>query len=325
MRRAAAAGSRPASALGRPTANGRPRTGCHLLGEAGDRAAGAAEHDPLDRDRALLGAVEVEREPQLVEQGGGAAPPARRAPAATRPGSPSIASTGCARPTWSSHIRACSGVRPVRRRGRRRCPRGPTGATRVKRQERPLGDGEVGDVADVAVEGRRVAPAPASRLARRRRSPARRGRGSGRRRRGRRRPACRPASRSGFSEASIMSRRAATTTTSIFGGRVLGRRRRRRPPGGRGPPGRAASGSAPGPGSGPRPRAPWGRRSPAAAGPHDDALVGDAEPDPLGELVLGEERAQRLGDGVGVGDLAVVEGAGRQRGDRGRGQLASSR
>ena len=50
--------------------------------------------------------------------------------------------------------------------------------------------------------------------------------------------------------------------------------------------------------------------------PHDDALVGDAEPDPVGELVLGEERAQRLGDRVGVGDLAVVEGPGGKRGDR---------
>ena len=56
-----------------------------------------------------------------------------------------------------------------------------------------------------------------------------------------------------------------------------------------------------------------------AQGAHDDALVGDAEPHPLGELVLGEEAAQRLGDGVGVGDLAVVEGLGRQRRGRGGG------
>ena len=46
----------------------------------------------------------------------------------------------------------------------------------------------------------------------------------------------------------------------------------------------------------------------------DDPLVADAEPHPLGELVLGEERLQRLGEGVGVGDLALVEGARRRAG-----------
>ena len=44
----------------------------------------------------------------------------------------------------------------------------------------------------------------------------------------------------------------------------------------------------------------------------DDPLVADPEPDPLGELVLGEERLQRGGDAVGVEHLALVEGAGRQ-------------
>ena len=53
------------------------------------------------------------------------------------------------------------------------------------------------------------------------------------------------------------------------------------------------------------------RRQPQRS--HDHALVGDAEADALAELVLGEEVAQRGGDAAGVGDLAVVE---RLRGER---------
>jgi len=49
---------------------------------------------------------------------------------------------------------------------------------------------------------------------------------------------------------------------------------------------------------------------------HHDALVGDAEPDPLGQLVLGEERLERLRQSDGVGDFAVADHAGLELGDR---------
>ena len=47
------------------------------------------------------------------------------------------------------------------------------------------------------------------------------------------------------------------------------------------------------------------RRQPQGA--NDDPLVGDAEADPAAQLVLGEERAQRRRQHLGVGHLAVVE------------------
>ena len=53
-----------------------------------------------------------------------------------------------------------------------------------------------------------------------------------------------------------------------------------------------------------------------AQGADDDALVADAEPHLLGELVLGEESLQRAGEAVGVEHLAFVECAGLQRLDR---------
>ncbi len=53
-----------------------------------------------------------------------------------------------------------------------------------------------------------------------------------------------------------------------------------------------------------------------AHGADDDVLVADAEPHPLGELVLGEERLQRLGEAIGVEHLALVEDAGLKRLDR---------
>ena len=52
----------------------------------------------------------------------------------------------------------------------------------------------------------------------------------------------------------------------------------------------------------------------------DDALVGDAEPHPLGQVVLGEERLQRLGERDRVDDLAVAHDAGLELGDRAAGQ-----
>ena len=53
-----------------------------------------------------------------------------------------------------------------------------------------------------------------------------------------------------------------------------------------------------------------------AHGADDDPLVADAEPDLLGELVRGEESLSAAASAVGVGDLALVEDAGRQRRDR---------
>jgi hypothetical protein len=48
-------------------------------------------------------------------------------------------------------------------------------------------------------------------------------------------------------------------------------------------------------------------------GAHDDALVGHAEPDALGELVVAEEAAQRGGVAFDVGDLAVADHARLER------------
>ncbi len=53
-----------------------------------------------------------------------------------------------------------------------------------------------------------------------------------------------------------------------------------------------------------------------AHGADDDPLVADAEPHPLGELVLAEELLQRIDEAIGVEHLALVEGAGLERGDR---------
>jgi hypothetical protein len=50
-----------------------------------------------------------------------------------------------------------------------------------------------------------------------------------------------------------------------------------------------------------------------AQGPHDDPLVRYAQPDALRQLVLGEERPKRFGDGSRIGDLAVAKGLRRQR------------
>ena len=53
---------------------------------------------------------------------------------------------------------------------------------------------------------------------------------------------------------------------------------------------------------------------------HHDALVGDPEPHPLGELVVGEERLERLRKSDRIGDLAVAHDAGLELGDRTAGQ-----
>ena len=111
--------------------------------------------------------------------------------------------------------RACSWVRPAAGQGWDdvlEAERGDAG----EEAGAALGDGEVGDVADVAVEGARVAARLA--IARPGRAAVRRGPGSGRRPRGRPRPAAGRRRVRGVSEAAIMSRRAATTTTSICGG-----------------------------------------------------------------------------------------------------------
>ena len=48
-----------------------------------------------------------------------------------------------------------------------------------------------------------------------------------------------------------------------------------------------------------------------------DPLVGDADADLLGQLVLGEEILQRRRPGLGVGDLTLAGGARLKRGDAG--------
>ena len=53
---------------------------------------------------------------------------------------------------------------------------------------------------------------------------------------------------------------------------------------------------------------------------HDDPLVGDAETHALGQLVLGEERLERLRERDRIGDLAVAHDAGPELGDRAAGQ-----
>ena len=53
----------------------------------------------------------------------------------------------------------------------------------------------------------------------------------------------------------------------------------------------------------------------------DDALVADPEPHPLGELVSGEERLQRVGEPIGIEHLALVEDPGVERLDRRGGDL----
>ena len=53
---------------------------------------------------------------------------------------------------------------------------------------------------------------------------------------------------------------------------------------------------------------------------HDDALVGDAQAHALGQLVLGEERLERLRQGDRIGDLAVAHDAGPKLGDSAAGQ-----
>jgi hypothetical protein len=45
---------------------------------------------------------------------------------------------------------------------------------------------------------------------------------------------------------------------------------------------------------------------------HDDPLVGDPEPDPVREPVLVEQRLQRVGERLDVGDLAVPQDAGTE-------------
>ena len=42
---------------------------------------------------------------------------------------------------------------------------------------------------------------------------------------------------------------------------------------------------------------------------HDDALVGDAQAHAARQVVLGEQRLERLGEGLRVGDLAVPDDA----------------
>ena len=126
---------------------------------------------------------------------------------------------------------------------------------------------------------------------------------------------CRPALRSGASVASIISRRAATRITSIVG-----------------PDSSVAGGAADDPVVEDRLverhrnlllglEADGGlllggvvdRGQPQR--PHDDALVGDPEPDPAARACGGEEGAEGVRERLGVGHLAVAEGAVRQLAD----------
>ena len=52
---------------------------------------------------------------------------------------------------------------------------------------------------------------------------------------------------------------------------------------------------------------------------HDDALVGDAQAHAARQVVLGEQRLERLGEGLRVGDLAVADDARAQMRDRAAG------
>ena len=53
---------------------------------------------------------------------------------------------------------------------------------------------------------------------------------------------------------------------------------------------------------------------------HDDPLVGDAQAHALGQVVLGEERLDRLGQSDRVGDLAVAHDTGPELSDSSAGQ-----
>ncbi len=61
-----------------------------------------------------------------------------------------------------------------------------------------------------------------------------------------------------------------------------------------------------------------------AQGTDDDALVADAEPDPLGELVLGEQRLQRFGEAVGIATSPSRKAPGGSGCDRRRRHLGRS-
>ena len=190
VRRAADAASRSASAWGRPIAKGRPSDGLQMRSTSREercrgRRGRPARPGPLRpgrrRSRARGAARRAARRRRLSSV---------RAGFADDLGSPSIASSGWARPTWFSHMRACSSVRPGGRGEVGDDVLEPERGDAGEEARLALRDGEVGDVADVAVEGgRSTAVDGLRRRPARGRPPGRRGRGSGRRRRGRLRPA----------------------------------------------------------------------------------------------------------------------------------------
>ena len=221
--------------------------GLDAFREALDPASGPADDHSLDRRRAVLGAVVVQRDANLVDQLRGAllerlagvgrgtlvgVERVERSP----PGRPRAANR---RAVFDRDLLALGEALGDRARSRT-ARRGRTGRSAF------AGDREVGDVAEVAVEGasgRESTPpsASATRAA---------GRGSSRRRRGRCRPGCRPAWRSApISESDHVAARGDGDDVHAPS---PSRRSTARRPGGRAPPGRAASGSGPGPGSEPR-------------------------------------------------------------------------
>ena len=256
----------PRERCGRPIAKGSPITVCICSASPG---------------MALPG-------PQRTTFSSGTAPPGRRSSRVTSsarregwrhppPSPPGVATAVCASPSICSSglpkpdvaephpgvLRAAARSRPPRSSAR---PSRPTGETLVKRQELPLGDGEVGDrAAWQKSEGRRRLP---GQLAERPPAgpPGRRAPGSAQRRRGRLRPVGVRRSRSGSSRDEDHLATGGDDDDVDLRRRALGGGDPPDQAGGRGPPARAASVSAPGPGSGRRRRVPQDRRSPAGAG-----------------------------------------------------------
>ena len=256
----------------------------------------------LDLLGALLHAVEVER----VADGVGELVHALLERRASRGHEvlrrPGRSSSGAWRPTWPSHWRACSAVSPRRSDERAGHRVEPAGRGAREQAAAAVGDGDVREPGDADVERgpvRGAEPASARTMPNAERSMP---------------SSFSPASRVAPTRRSTISRRTATTTTRAAGGRSasctmpsdcqsttassigIG----------------MWSGACTLDGGGERLRVLERRQVERA---DDDALVGDPEAHARGQVVLGEEGLQRLGQGGHVGDLAVAQDAGPERSD----------